>query len=152
MFWKMFKWCHAQNKWQLSFSFFKIPWQPVYMMLTDILAFAREIMWRVGYLPWNGFLSMASVETNVCMHSTYTHVYFKHISKQKNCLFAVTTTEMYLQAGLTPKWVGTQSSEDSDWLLTESSWCCTMWYIHCKLRNDLVGQQVKPLCFTPKLY
>lgn len=26
---------------------------------------------------------MASVETNVCMHSTYTHIYFKHISKQK---------------------------------------------------------------------
>lgn len=40
----MLKWCHAQNKWQLSFSFFKIPCQPVYMMLTDILTFAREIM------------------------------------------------------------------------------------------------------------
>lgn len=30
---------------------------------------------------------MASVETNVYMPSTYTHIYFKHISKQKNvCL------------------------------------------------------------------
>lgn len=54
---------------------------------------------------------MASVETNMCMHSTYTHIYFKHICKQKKkCLFAAITAEMYLQAGVTPE----RDSEESE--------------------------------------
>lgn len=58
---------------------------------------------------------MASVETNVCMHGTHTHTYiFNIFPNKKKCLFAVTTTEMYLQAGLTPKEVGTQSWQEPE--------------------------------------
>lgn len=58
---------------------------------------------------------MASVETNVCMHGTHTHTYIFNIFPNKEkCLFAVTTTEMYLQAGLTPKEVGTQSWQEPE--------------------------------------
>ena len=75
---------------------------------------------------------------NKCVHAQYIRTRIFYIYFQtKNCLFAVRTTEMYLQAGLTPKGVETQSSEESesDGLLTERSSWCTMRNIHCKAQE-----------------
>lgn len=97
---------------------------------------------------------MASVETNVCMHITYTHIYFlTYFQTKKKKLFAITTTEMYLQAGLIPKEVGAQSWQEPehDWLLAESSSLCAMSHMHCKAQECPWWSAAQQLEFQPQI-
>lgn len=94
---------------------------------------------------------------NKCVHARYTHTHtyiFNIFPNKKKCLFAVTTTEMYLQAGLTPKEVGTQSWQEPehDWLLTESSSLCTIWHIHCKAQECPCWSAAPQLEFQPQIF
>lgn len=91
---------------------------------------------------------------NKCVHAQYIHTHiFLTYFQTKNRLFAVTTTEMYLQAGLTPKEAGTQSWQEPEhgWLLAESSSLCTMWHVHCKAQECPRWSAAQQLEFQPQI-